>query len=187
MAGAIEMSRRWRVITTAEREREHHDHGEHETEPLRAARPTDHEADSDQGDRHRHDRAAGDRLAKRDPGDQRGRDRRRGLHEEHVGDGRVVERDDEAARGEGRQGGDGERGSPHRREGGNDMPALHGGDEDQEREGGEDRAARDLGGRVDLELALEHASRRPRERGEHDVDLAAAAAGAGSEERPRAH
>ena len=35
---------------------------------------------------------------------------------------------------------------PHRREGGNDVPTFHGRDEDQEREGGEDRATRDLGG-----------------------------------------
>ena len=46
--------------------------------------------------------------------------------------------------------------------------------EQQQRDRREDGAARDLGRYVDGQLALQHAGRRPRDRGERDVELPAA-------------
>ena len=93
-------------------------HQEREADPERAAAPraADHEPDAEQRDHHGEPRPGGDRLAQRDPGEERRRDRRDRLQEEDVRDGRVVEGDDERARRDRGRDRDAETGDAHRAE-----------------------------------------------------------------------
>ena len=109
-------------------------------------------------------------------GDKRRSDWGDGLHEEHVGHRRMVQGDDERARGDRRQRRDCELGSAHRGEGPDDPVAFRKGNEGEERQCGDKRAAGDLRRRTDRQLALEHAGARPGKRGERDEDLPASAA-----------
>ena len=100
----------------------------------------------------------------------------------------VVESRDEAAR----RGRDAQRHAdarePDRPERLHHPAALDDRDVDEQRSARERRPAEDLGGRVERELALKDASRRPRDRGERDIDLSPALAPQPLERRrPRRH
>ena len=148
----------------------HHERGA-DAEQAAAPRAADHQPHSEQRDRHRDAGPRRDRLAERDPGEQRRGDRRHGLHEEDVRDGRVIQRDDERARRDRRADGDAETGDPHRTEHGDGAAAVPDRDEEGQRDEREERAPGELGRRVDGELALQPAGGRPRHRGCGDVQL----------------
>src|SRR5215218_1127289 len=104
-----------------------------------------------------------------------GNDRRGRLDEEDVRDRRVVQRDDERARGGRCACGEGEPPTADPAARPDQRSSLDECDVGGERDHREERAARDLGRGVHLEEALERPGCRPGERGRHDGDLPPAA------------
>ena len=137
------------------------------------ARPPEHQSDPGQRQGHGHACAPRDRLAERDPGEQRGQYGSDRQDDQNTGDARVVQRSDEAAR----SGRDTQRhryaGEPHGPECLHHPAAFHDRHVREERGAREGGAPHDLRGRVKRELALEDAGGRPRDRGECHVDLPA--------------
>ena len=112
-----------------------------------------------------------DPLPQEEPGEQRRHHRRRGLHEQDVRDGRVVQREQEDARREAEEHGHREAPAAHLPERPDGSRALGREDEGEQRERCKCGAARDLRGRRRVELALGEPGGRPGHRGECDREL----------------